>query len=143
MATLGPVRVQGTVMGAIGLEPLSGTAGPEDLADVCGWHPWAFGVPSALAVNSDWVAVFNREARALTAIVHFGPDDQVDLVLFQANETVRLTPTVWAALEGTGKALLCGVVRGGPTAEGMTAATAAGELYAVVADAHFSDRAAS
>jgi hypothetical protein len=123
-------------MGVIGLEVESGTASAQDLAEVCGWPSWSFG-PSVLTVDPDWTAVFNRKERSLRAIIHFGEDNQVDLVLFQARTAVPIPPSTWAALEQAGSVLLCGIVQGGPSTANLQAATAAGELHAVVAEAHF------
>lgn len=124
-------------MGVIGLEPESGTAGVQDLANACGWPAWSFG-PSVLTIAHDWTAVFNRKERCLTAIVHTDDegDGAVDMVLFQARMVVPISPTVWDAVEQVGQVLLCGVVNGGPTTAALQAATTAGELRAVVAGAH-------
>ncbi|MFG2525938.1 hypothetical protein [Streptomyces sp. NPDC048527] len=140
IATIGPIRLAGTVMGVIGLEPSSGTAGARDLADACGWPAWAFGGPSVLTLNDDWIAIFDGTERALRAIVRMNADDEVGLVLFEATATIEIGPTVWDALEQADRVLLCGVVEGGPATANLTAATAAGELHAIVADVHIAHR---
>ncbi|MDF2261625.1 hypothetical protein [Streptantibioticus ferralitis] len=58
-------------------------------------------------MDQDRTAVFNRKERSPRTIIHFGKDNQVDLVLFQT--TAAVTPHVDSAV--TNLLLIIGCVK--------------------------------